>query len=567
MKLFELPKGWVWASLEECAEIILGQSPSSSTYNKNGNGLPFYQGKLEFGDTFPTPRKWCTAPKKIAEKRDVLISVRAPVGPTNLCIEKSCIGRGLAAVRGLNGIESLFILYLLRAFEDEIAGKGTGTTFNAITGGQLKKFAVPIPPLPEQHRIVTKIEELFTQLDAGGGALTNTKAQLKRYRQSVLKSACEGRLVPTEAELARAEGRDYEPADVLLARIGKERREKWGAEKTRKGKKSAKYKEPAAPDVSGLPELPEGWVWTTFDQVSDRVTVGHVGTMKNEYIKSGIPFLRSQNVRENRFDPNGLKFISREFHEKLSKSNLQPGDLVVVRSGSVGVSCVIPEALSEANCSDLVIVKQPQAILSHYGAFYMNSIAQSRINAKKVGVALIHFNTKSMAEMPVPLPPLAEQHRIVAEIERRLSVADEIEKTVDQSLKQAERLHQSILKRAFEGKLVSQNSNDEPASVLLKRIKEEKVRRDAEEKAKKKSKAKPKRKKMKVRKDAETEKQTVELYEILRLSKLPLTLKELWQSSKLEIEDFYDQLKIEVEKGRIIERRRSNSDVFMEIVI
>ena len=125
--LSELPEGWTWTTLEEVSEIILGQSPPSSTYNTDRYGLPFFQGKLEFGETYPTPRKWCSAPKKTAEKGDVLISVRAPVGPTNICPEKSCIGRGLAAVRGLGGVEPLFMLYLMRTFENEISGKGTGT--------------------------------------------------------------------------------------------------------------------------------------------------------------------------------------------------------------------------------------------------------------------------------------------------------------------------------------------------------------------------------------------------------------------------------------------------------
>ena len=95
-----LPKRWVSSRLGDVAEIVLGQSPPSSTYNENENGLPFYQGKLEFGNIYPSPQKWCTEPKKIAEKGDVLISVRAPVGPTNICPERSCIGRGLAAIRG-----------------------------------------------------------------------------------------------------------------------------------------------------------------------------------------------------------------------------------------------------------------------------------------------------------------------------------------------------------------------------------------------------------------------------------------------------------------------------------
>jgi type I restriction enzyme S subunit len=141
-ELPEISESWVWTTLGDMSDIVLGQSPPSSTYNTNGEGLPFYQGKLEFGKIYPIPQKWCTEPRKIAEKGDVLISVRAPVGPTNICQEKSCIGRGLAAIRGLGGIEPLFILYLIRAFENVIAGKGTGTTFQAITGDRLKDLAI-----------------------------------------------------------------------------------------------------------------------------------------------------------------------------------------------------------------------------------------------------------------------------------------------------------------------------------------------------------------------------------------------------------------------------------------
>ncbi len=146
-----LPKRWVSSRLGDVAEIVLGQSPPSSTYNENENGLPFYQGKLEFGNIYPSPQKWCTEPKKIAEKGDVLISVRAPVGPTNICPERSCIGRGLAAIRGLGEIKTFFILYLMRAFEHNLTGKKTGTTFDAITGNILKEFVIPLPPLLQQR--------------------------------------------------------------------------------------------------------------------------------------------------------------------------------------------------------------------------------------------------------------------------------------------------------------------------------------------------------------------------------------------------------------------------------
>lgn len=211
----ELPKGWVWTKLNEISEIILGQSPPSSTYNETGNGLPFYQGKLGFGDFHLTPQKWCKAPKKIAEKGDVLISVRAPVGPTNICPEKSCIGRGLAAIRSLGGIETSFILYLMRTFENDIAGKGTGTTFNAITGAQLKQIPIPLPPLPEQHQIVSEIETRFSVADKIERTVDHSLKQAERLRQSILKKAFEGKLVPQDPT--------DEPTDKLLERIKAER--------------------------------------------------------------------------------------------------------------------------------------------------------------------------------------------------------------------------------------------------------------------------------------------------------------------------------------------------------
>ena len=210
----EFPDGWVWTTLEEISEIILGQSPPSTTYNTDGDGLPFYQGKLEFGKLYPTPRKWCTAPKKISEKGDVFISIRAPIGPTNLCPEKSAVGRGLAAIRGLNGIQPFFIFYLMRRFENEIASKGTGTTFNAITGNQLKTFQIPLPPLAEQEQIVSKLERHLSVADEIEATLDAELKRAERLRQSILKDAFSGKLVPQDPK--------DEPAEMLLARIKSE---------------------------------------------------------------------------------------------------------------------------------------------------------------------------------------------------------------------------------------------------------------------------------------------------------------------------------------------------------
>ena len=246
----DLPIGWAVSTLADVCHVIQGQSPPGETYNTDGIGLPFLQGKAEFGELYPTAIKWCSAPTKIAEPDEVLISIRAPVGPTNLCPAKACIGRGLAAIRPQGDIPPKYVLYSLRASEQELRTNSTGTTFDAIRGDDLRSHPIPLAPLPEQRRIVAEIETQFTRLDASVAALRRARANLKHYRSSVLKAACEGRLVPTEAELACSEGRDYEPAGVLLERILAERRARWESQEKRRGK----YKEPSTPDTSALPE-------------------------------------------------------------------------------------------------------------------------------------------------------------------------------------------------------------------------------------------------------------------------------------------------------------------------
>ncbi len=199
--------------------------------------------------------------------------------------------------------------------------------------------------------------------------------------------------------------------------------------------------------------VPSHWRWSTFAEVSERVTVGHVGSMLNEYRESGVPFLRGQNVRANRYDSKGLKFVSPEFHESLRKSALEANDIVVTRSGEVGVACVIPGSLGEANCSDLVIIKQPHGIDPKFAAYYLNSAAKRFIAAGKVGVAITHFNTKSVAALPVPLPPLSEQRRIVARIEELFSRLDAGVAALRHAKAQLQRYRQSVLAAAVTGSL------------------------------------------------------------------------------------------------------------------
>jgi type I restriction enzyme S subunit len=145
--------------LNSVCEVIAGQSPPSSTYNQENKGIPFFQGKADFGDLYPTVRYWCDEPKKISVPNDILFSVRAPVGPTNINNIEACIGRGLSAIRCGNEINMKFLLHYLRANEEQIAALGTGSTFKAITISNLKDLEIPLPPLATQKKIAAILDE------------------------------------------------------------------------------------------------------------------------------------------------------------------------------------------------------------------------------------------------------------------------------------------------------------------------------------------------------------------------------------------------------------------------
>ena len=158
----KLPPSWKIKNLEDVAEIIMGQSPPSDTYNTEGNGLPFFQGKTEFGEMYPIATKYCAKPKKIARKNDILLSVRAPVGPVNIADTDCCIGRGLAAIRANEELLNYKFLYLyMKAIEVEISGKGRGSTFGAIRGKVVRAIQIPLPPISIQDKLVKKLDSFF----------------------------------------------------------------------------------------------------------------------------------------------------------------------------------------------------------------------------------------------------------------------------------------------------------------------------------------------------------------------------------------------------------------------
>ena len=297
---------------------------------------------------------------------------------------------------------------------------------------------IPLPPLAEQRRIVAEIETQFARLDASVAALRRAQANLKRYRASVLKDACEGRLVPNEAELARSEGREDEPADVLLERILAERRARWESQEKRRGK----YREPSAPDASALPKLPEGWVWVKLDQLVYLLEGGTAVTATSS--PSSRKVLRSSAVRNGYIDLDDHRYLP---EDALASSDpfINTGDLLFTRlSGTLdyvgncsvvgelnGQKIEFPDRIFRGRCISIVS--------SHYiqDCFSTKSLREGLEAKAKSTAGHQRISLSDLREFYIPLPPLAEQRRIVAEVERRLSVAQQAEATVETSLARA----------------------------------------------------------------------------------------------------------------------------------
>jgi type I restriction enzyme S subunit len=300
---------------------------------------------------------------------------------------------------------------------------GVGGSLMRVKPTTLRDYPFPLAPLDQQKRIVAEIEKQFSRLDEAVANLKRVKANLKRYKAAVLKAAVEGRLVETEAELARREGRSYETGPQLLQRILETRRSQW------QGK--GKYKEPAAPDTTGLPELPEGWVWCSGAQFFEW---------------SSGEGLTEKNQRTGPYRVYGGNGISGHHDEYF----VENPTIVVGRVG--------------AHCGNVYVTK-PECWITD-NAIYAKSFpndapleylqivfTQAGLNRSAAGSGQPFVNQRMLNEVSIPLPPLDEQLRIVEEVDRRLSLIHEVEAQVDANLQRAERLRQSILAQAFSGRL------------------------------------------------------------------------------------------------------------------
>ncbi|MGO8755050.1 MAG: restriction endonuclease subunit S [Gallionellaceae bacterium] len=357
-------------------------------------------------------------------------------------VPESVFASYLIRVRLRPDVEPKYVSYFFRSSDywRQISESQAGIGQPNVNGKKLAQIQIPVAPLDQQKRIVAEIEKQFSRLDEAVANLKRVKANLKRYKAAVLKAAVEGRLVETEAELARREGRSFETGAQLLQRILETRRSQW------KGK--GKYKEPAAPDTSDLPELPEGWMWATYAQVGEITTGFTPPTADADNFSGVIPFFKPTDL-----DAGDNVVMAREY---LSEKGAAKGRLLP--AGSVLVTCIGATigktGLARVDCATNQQINAviPQGNLIESAFVYswtVSPFGYEQILDNASATTLPILNKSKFEALGIAVPPIAEQRRIVAEVDRRVSLIREAEAQVEANLKRAERLRQSVLSSAF----------------------------------------------------------------------------------------------------------------------
>jgi type I restriction enzyme, S subunit len=340
----------------------------------------------------------------------------------------------------------------------------------AVPKESLLNLDFPLPPINEQKRIVLKIEELFKESKSAREALDKIPQIMKRFRQSVLTKAFRGELIPQDP--------NDESTEKLLTKIQNERKKKWEEKLRAKGKDlmKFKYEKPEPIDSEGLIELPDGWIWTSAKQVCSKVTDGEHNKPKT--YSTGIPMLTAKNVRDNFLDFNNTDYVDKEESVKfLARCNPEFGDVLVVCVGATtGRTSPVSTEKKFVLGRSVALLKPIHSILeTRFLSYFLQShIGQEQFRNLKKATAQEHIFINQFEDMAVPITSLKGQTQIVSKIDEFFSFADQIEKSVEEAKGRADKIDQSILAKAFRGDLVPQDPNDEPASLLLERIKQEK---------------------------------------------------------------------------------------------
>lgn len=339
--------------LDEICTINMGQSPDSSTYNKDGTGLPFFQGNADFGEIYPTIRMWCSEPTKIAQEKDILISVRAPIGALNIANCECCIGRGLAALTVNEDVcTRKYLWHALSSKVDELNSKGTGSTFKAINKKTLAETEISLPPLDEQRKIAAVLDKV-------SDLIAKRRQQLDKLDEMV-----QSRFV----------------------------------------------------EMFGDEHHLDSWNCVSVGDIAD-ICVGVVIKPTQYYTdQSGTPAFRSLNVGAMTIKNTDWVYFTKEGHEKNKKSIVRENDVLVIRSGAPGTACIVTKEFAGYNAVDIIIAHpNTEKINPVFLAMFTNMPhGMNQIREKTGGAAQQHFNVGGYKSLTVILPPIELQDQFAA---------------------------------------------------------------------------------------------------------------------------------------------------------
>ena len=497
----DLPHTWCTARLSEICERIVDGSHNPpkgvdsgfamlSARNVNDHQIIFDEFRWISAADFATEHV-----RTQIKPDDVLLTIVGTIGRTAV-VPKSvapfALQRSVAVLRP-SGVDSRYLAYLLESPVQQrwLTDNAKGTAQKGIYLKVLASAQVPLASAAEQTRIVDKLEELLSDLDAGVAELKAAQKKLAQYRQSLLKAAVEGRL--TEAWRAQ-HGEPEESGAQLLARILRERRGRWEAKQLckfeRQGKApptgwQARYSEPMPAVATGLPELPKVWAWTTVEQIASddeySLAIGPFGSNLRvpDYRESGVPLVFVRNIRSSRYGGSFTKYVSQEKALELRAHSVKGGDVLVTKMGEPPGDADVypmdqPFAVVTADC--IKVSCRAAMMNAQFLAWTINSeIGRRQIRPMTQGVAQKKVSLGRFSQFAVPLAPTAEQHEVVNVTSMALEEADAKQRAIDHALRQSAAQRKNILQAAFSGRLVPQDPNDEPASVLLARIRAERA--------------------------------------------------------------------------------------------
>lgn len=364
---------------------------------------------------------------------------------------------GVKILSPRDDLDATFLLYACTILK--LPSRGYSRHFSF-----LQKSKIPLAPLNEQKRIVSKIEELFSDLEQGEAAIRKVQKLLARYRQSVLKAAVTGELTKDWRE---ANQHRLEPGETLLKRILQSRREQWQGR--------GKYQEPAGPDTSSLPAIREGWVWASLEQICGAIVDCPHSTPR--WTEEGVICVRTTEFLPGKLKLDNVRYVSEAtYQHRIARLEPNAGDVLYSREGGIlGIACIIPEGAKLCMGQRMMLMRA--SVSGEYLMHVLNSpLILSLVALKTGGSASPHLNVRDIKLFPVPFPSRQEQLEIVSRIDDIFSQISTLENWCGTELARSNNLRQSILKDAFSGKLVPQDPVDEPASELLKRIQTERER-------------------------------------------------------------------------------------------